>query len=251
MERGVVVEPLKKRFVVSLRDANKQTRNRSYPNASDCCGARLKQEKFCSVCNQLSHSCQRKIVKIGKEEHLVDASLLKQAVDALEGMEDIKLTSFLKRRPSGAEDRFDALIYVYPAKKHEGAYVELAEILKGRTAVGTGVFRGNEYQILVEVGDDGIIRMRKLVGEERRYDMLDVNVDFEVNWQIIELENKILDKVTVEDVDLTKFKDTRTAIEERIIEEVVLNGKVPEVKSEVRQERDLDEIERLRALAGE
>lgn len=253
MERDVVIEPLQKRFRIAVKDANRQRRNRSFANASDCCGVKLRQEKFCSSCNgKVGYGeCKRKLVKIGKEEHLVDAAALQQATDALEGMEDIKLDSFLSRRPTGAEDRFDALIYAYPAKKHEAAYAELAAVLEGRTAVGTAVFRGNEFQVLVEVGDDGRVRVRKLVEEEQRYELQEI-AKVAVNGQIVELERKILDKATVEDVDLSVFKDRRSEIEERIIEDVVLNGKaMPDVKKDVAKEKESDELARLKALAGE
>jgi len=248
----VFVEPLQKRFRVEVKDANRQKRNRSFANASECCGARLKQEKFCSACNEkvAPYNCSRKIVKIGKEEHLIDAKALEQAQEALEGMEEMKLHAFLQGRPKGAEDRFEALVYAFPAKKREGQYAELAAVLKGYVAVGEAVFRGNEFQVLVEVGDDGVLRVRKLVEEEQRYPMQQVDA-VAVNPEIVALERKLLERKTVGDYDLTAFRDTRAEVEEKVIEDFVLNGKVPEVKKEVRQAQENDELERLKALVGE
>ena len=252
-ERKIVIEPLQKGFNLSLKDANRQKRNRSYVNASNCCGVKLKQEKFCSACNEKVGygDCQRKIVKIGKEEHLIEASALKQATDALEAMEDMQLHTFLKQRPTDAEDRFEALVYAYPAKKQEAQYAELVAILKGRTAIGKAVFRGNEFQILVEVGDDNRIRIRKLVDEDQRYEMQELQLDNAPNEQIVELERTILDKATKDDYNVKQFKDTRAEIEEKVIEDFVLNGTIPEVKKEVAQAQENDELARLKALAGE
>ena len=251
MEKDVFVEPLQKRFRVELKDANRAKRNRSYLNASDCCGAKLKQEKFCSVCNEkaAAYNCARKLVKIGKVEHLIDAAALEQATDALESMEDIRLHAFLKVRPAGAEDRFDALVYALPVKKLEGQYAELAAVLRGFVAVGEAVFRGNEFQVIVEVGDDGVVRIRKLVEEEQRYGVLPVELSC-VNGEIVALERQLVEKRLVDGYDVTGFRDARAEIEERVIEEFVLNGKVPEVKKEVVQAREQDEVARLKALMG-
>ena len=254
MEKEILVEPLQKRFKVVLKDANRQKRNRSFPNASNCCGARLQQKKFCSVCGEEVDTAEltRKIVKIGKEEHLVEASALKQAITALEALDAIKLSTFMSSRPSGVEDYFDALVFVLPAKKREQQYAELANILKGKVAFGSGVFRNNEFQIMVEVGDDGRIRVRKLVEESQRYDIPTVDISVELNNELVELERKIVEKNVVDSFDLSKFRDARAEIEEQVIEDVVLNGGVVEnVVPQVKQAVEEDEIERLKKLLND
>lgn len=254
MEKTIFVEPLQKYFKVSIKEANKQKRNRSFSNASDCCGVVLKQEKFCSGCNEkITETPSRKIIKIGKQEHLIDAQALKQVQEQLESCEDIKIHTFLNKLPSNAVDRFESLVYTYPAVKKEAQYKELTEILKNRFAIGTGVFRNNEFQVILSVGNDGILRIRKLVEESQRYDFDSEEVvasfiNTEVNPQVLEIENSILDKQMKDDFDLTSFKDMRTAYEEQIIEDFVINGKIPEIKTKVAEQQAVDELERLKAL---
>jgi hypothetical protein len=257
VEMDIEIVPLGKRFVVEIKDANKASRNRSYGNASDCCGRALKQEKRCSGCGAEVSECSRKIVKIGKEEYVVDAKVLKQAKDALESMEGITVSSFLKNLPAGAEDRFESLVYASPKDKKVGQYAELAALLKGRVAVGKGVFRSNEFQVLLTVGDDGVVRIRKLVEESQRYAFDSSTVRTQVDSVkldegIVAVEQRILDKATVEGVDLSSFKDTRSEVEERIIEDIVVNGRVPDAPLAKRQEQESqDELARLKALLGE
>lgn len=256
--KTIYVEPLQKRFTVDVKDANKAKRNRSYASASDCCGSRVKQERRCSTCNaEVPTKTQRKIVKIGKDEHLIDASALQQAMNALDAIEEVKLHTFLKDMPEGSEDRFDALVYGLPSEKRGREYAELVAMLDNRVAVGNAVFRNNEFQVLVTAAD-GVLKIRKLVEESQRND-----VDFESAQQVaaemrpseelLAVENQILDKATTDSYDVTDFQDTRTQIEEQVVEEYVLNGKLPETPKHVesvQKQQEQDEIERLKALAG-
>ncbi len=255
MERQIHIVPLKKRFQVALKSANREARNRYYPNASDCCGTKLKQEKFCGTCSAKVEGIdtQRKIVKLGKEEHLISSKALKQVKETLEQMEDIELHTFLGTIPAGAEDRYDGLLYAYPADKRPAHYAELVAVLKGNYAVGKAVFNGNEYQVLVYIGADNVLRVRKLVEESQRYDfdaeLVQSAIKTPVNQQIVELERSILGKETRTEYDITQFRDQRQEYEERVIEEFVVGGKVPElIAQEIAQTQELDELERLKAL---
>lgn len=249
MEKEILVEPLQKRFRVSVKDANKLARNRSYSNASNCCGAKLAQEKKCSTCNEQvkSNECQRKIVMIGKEEHLIEATALKQCQESFSDG-GIVLHTFMDKRPEGAEDRFGSLVYASPSEKRDAEYDELRKVLGNRVAIGKGVFRNNEFQVIVEVGDDNMIRIRKLIEETQRYDKPEVPASMELNAEIVELEKQIVGKAVVDEFDVKSFRDTRSQMEEKVIEEFVLNGTIPEVKQEVKQEKDTNELERLKAL---
>lgn len=252
MERDIVIEALgNKRFKVELKDANRATMNRSYPNASDCCGVKLKQEKFCSSCmKKVEGTPARKLVKLGKSEYLIDAAALDNAMEQLEQMDAITVTAFVEEIPA-VEDRYDALLYGLPAEKRGSEYRELVEILKGRTAIGKGVFRNNEFQVLLEVGNDGCIRIRKLVEESRRYDIafdsVQIALKSPVNEQVVELEKQIIGKKSVKEFDFSEFKDTRAKIEEQVIEDFVLHGKVPQV-TVVQEQKDENELARLQSL---
>jgi len=254
VERQIVIEPLQKRFKVGLKSANKQARNRSFANATNCCGKRVVQEKHCAECDNVvdTKELQRKIVKIGKQDHLIDGQALKDIQEQLAMNEDIVLHTFLKEEPREAIDRYAGLEYGVPAEKRDAEYAELVAILKGRVAVGTGVFGRNEFQILL-TAEDGIIRIRKLIEESQRYEFDEraCDVDVQVNREVVAMENRILNKQTLNGFDVKQFKDTRADMEEHVIEEFVLNGKVPEVKAEVQQKHDTNELERLKALMGE
>jgi len=249
MEKEILVEPLQKRFRVAVKDANKLARNRSYSNASNCCGTKLTQEKKCSTCNELvqSNECQRKIVKIGKEEHLIEATALAQCQESFADG-GIVLHTFMDKRPEGSEDRFGGLVYASPSEKRDAEYDELRQVLGKKVAIGKGVFRNNEFQVLVEVGDDKVIRIRKLVEETQRYDVPEVPATMELNAEIVELEKELVGKAVVEEFDVKAFRDTRSEMEEKVIEEFVLHGRVPEIKQEVKQEQEMSELERLKAL---
>jgi hypothetical protein len=258
MERNIYIEPLGKLFAVELKDANRDRRNRSYSNAAPCCSTaenpvKLKQEMQCAQCGNAvdRKGCTHKIVDIAKKSYLISAALLDQVQEQMEMMEKITVQAVLAKEPDGAADRYDSLVYVLPVEKRATEYVELLALLKGRVGVGKGVFRSNEFQILVTVGDDGVIRLRKLV-EEQQHNVVSLpELSVQVNQKIIELENAILDrKETVASFDLTQFRDSRVAEEERIIEDVVLHGKVPDVAPMVamQQRVEADEVERLRVL---
>jgi len=252
MEKIIFVEPLKKQFVVNVKDANRSARNRSFATASSCCGVRLKQQMLCSSCGGVvsRSDSTHKIVKIGKSDYLIDSQTLQQVQEQLESFEFLSLSAFLSSEPVGAQDRYDGLLYAFPVKKKESQYKELVSILRGRVAVGKVVLRSNEYQVIVSVGGDDVLRVRKLVSESQRYDF---SPDFEwrdavVNDQVVSLENQLLDKITVDTFDLTSFADKRIELEDSIIEEFVLHGRVPDVPKVVMQEQSDGELERLKAL---
>jgi non-homologous end joining protein Ku len=193
-------------------------------------------------------------VKIGKEEHLIGADALEQVSESLD-REQLNVGVFLSEMPKGASDRVQGVMYAFPVDKKEAQYKELAELLKGRVAVAKGVVRNNELQMLLTVGDDGVIRFTQLVEESQRYPFSPQEIaqkleKASLNPQVIAVEQKILDKKTADSYDVTEFRDSRLAREEKVIEEYVLNGTVPEIVKEVRQAEEQDELARLQALAN-
>lgn len=259
-ERVFIMEmlPTKKRFTVELKDANREKRNRSYANASPCHSKKLKQKKFCEECNEeVTGEIVNKIVKIGKHEHLVPTNLLEQATDRLGEMEEISVHTILKGESTMAKDYYDNMVYAYPAEKRSKDYVEMREILKGKTAIGKGVFRNNEFQVLIEVGEDGVIRIRKLVEEAQHTPVDKDQVERElngvvVNEQLVAMERRLLEKGAVDAYDFSDFKDTRAQIEESIIEQVVVSGVVPAMaKPKVVEKQEADELAILQEALGE
>jgi NAD kinase len=264
MERTIYVEPIMKRYAVELKDANRERRNRSYSNASPCCSkeghaVKLKQEMKCAECESLvdRKTCTHKVVKIGKEEFLIEAAVLDGVLEQLEQVEEITITAISDSEPEGARDRYDALVYGLPVEKKAKEYKELAETLKGKVAIGAGVFRGNEFQVVVTVGDDGLLRVRKLVEESQRYGveaqaLTALLSKVEVSPQVVELQRKVLEKKKVDAFDVTVFRDRRGEMEEQVIEEVVVHGRVPSFAPRIVEEQKAEsEVERLKALLGE
>lgn len=246
------VEPLQKRFKVRVRNAYKQKRNRSLSNASNCCGAKLVQEKKCSVCEGVvqSSECTRKIVKIGKDEHLVNARALQDIRKRMDG-DEIRVHTVVSELPEEVQDRFGALLFGMPAKNGELEYRELVEVIGRRVCIGVMAERGNEFEVVVTVGRDGRLRVRKLVEQSQLYDVPDVPQS-PIGGEVVALEQQVLEKACVASYDFGVFRDGRAELEEQLIEDVVLHGKRPDEQEELVQknvEKDAQqEVERLRAL---
>ena len=254
MERKIYIEGLQKGFTVQVKSANRQKRNKYFSNASPCCKAKLSQKKLCSECDKEVPygASEHKIIKIGKEEYTIAKGALDQVQEQLvEG--NIVITALMRQLPEGAMDRFDSLLYAKPADHKASEYKELAEVLKGRVGVGKGVFRNNEYQVLITIGDDGVLRIRQLVEETQRYDFKSEDIVAEykaspLQQEIVDIERQILDKKMSDSYDISEFRDARQEFEEKVIEDFVLHGTVPEVVTEMKQEDNSNELERLKAL---
>ena len=269
--KQIYVAPLQKEFTVEVDTANRKAKSTSYRSACSCAEVttstkgkkvvlgKFRQEMRCEKCNveKSASTDTRKIVKVGTDELLIDASAIASAQQALEAIENVKLHTFLNKKPTGTEDRIESLIYDFPADKKAKHYAELAKLLKGRWAIGNGVFGKNEYQVLATCGDDDVVRFWTLVEERNRKDHNFEECASVVNGinlpeQVVALENELLDKATVDDYDLTKFVDTRTEVEQNVIEDFVVNGKLPEAPptAQIEEEQAEDEVARLKALMG-
>jgi hypothetical protein len=270
MERLIWVDPLKKHFAIELRDANKAKRNRSYSQASDCCGALLREEMHCRKCNEVVSGRQkRKLVKVGKEMVPIDAEVMQTAIEQLEGMEAMSFTKVAQVLPTSLGDWQEGLLYALPVEKKEGQYRELGELLGfdyGKEELsatpmfmlGTGVVRNNSFKLLLSVGDDGVIRCRKFVESSQRSEIDAGGVQesvkgSSVSRQVVEVERHILEKVQLQDIECVRkeveqFRDVRVEVEEEIIRQVVMTGKAPEVKLKVEEKQEGDELARLKEL---
>jgi hypothetical protein len=254
MERTIQIEALNKPFNVGIKDAVRQKRNRSFGNATNCCGESVVQKKFCSVCDGdvTGNDFARKIVKIGKAKHLINAQALKQVKDTLNENDTIKIHTIVRELPRDMSDRNAGYVYVTAGKKVND-FAELKELFQDFFGIGTAVFRGNEYEVVLWTGSDGRMRMNKLIEQTQLYDKPEADVAGTYNEQIVAIEKDILEKNSQKDYDFSQFRDTRAEAEEKMIEDVVLHGKQPEVKetiAEVTQASDEEELERLKALAG-
>lgn len=252
MERTIQIDALQKSFNVGIKDAIRQKRNRSFGNATNCCGAKVSQKKFCSVCDGdvTGQDFARKIVKIGKAEHLINAQALKQVKDTIAENDTIRIHTIVRELPSGMSDRQDSYVFATEGKK-AGDFAELRELFQDFYGIGTAGFRGNEFEIVITASSDGRVRIHKLVEQSQMYDRPEADTTGQFNQDIVAMEKDILEKNAVNDYDFSQFRDTRAESEEKMIEDVVLHGKQPEVAetiAEVTQKSDADEMERLKAL---
>jgi hypothetical protein len=252
MERQIQVEALQKSFSVNVKDAVRKKRNRTFSNATNCCGSVVKQKKFCSVCDGdvTGEDFARKIVKLGKAEHLINAQALKQVQEAIKEKDTIKIHTIVHELPVGISDRHDSYVFVTEAKK-VGDFAELRELFRDFYGIGTASFGANEYEVVIWTGSDDRMRMNKLVEQGQLYDKPSADATGTYNEQIVEMERQILAKLAQSDYDFTQFRDTRAEAEEKMIEDVVLHGKQPEVAESVQavvQKSDDEELERLKAL---
>jgi len=252
MERTIQIDALNKPFKVEVKDAVKGQRNRSFSNATNCCGKVVKQKKFCSVCDGdvTGQDFQRKIVKIGKSEHLIDAQALKQVSDRIKGEDIIKVHTIVSELPDDVSDRMDSFVWITAGKKVND-YAELKELFTDVYGIGTAGFRGNEYEVVLMTGGDGRVRCVKLVEQSQIYDKPDNDVVGQYNEQIVAMEKDILGKKAIDKYDFSQFRDTRAEQEETMIENVVIHGIQPDVVETMKvvtQKSDEEELERLKAL---
>ena len=262
MERQIVVEPLQKEFTLDIKDAFRQKRATSFasasPNSTSDNPIRLVQKKFDAESTMTADrnkwqevdnaSVTHKIVKIGKEEHLIPKDVLEKATEF--GSEKLKIHTFLKGdMPTDAKTRICGVMYGHAKAKREGDYVELAELLKGKHAVGTIAVRSNEFQVVLTADEQGKIVIFKLADESQLYDE-PIVPNFELNKEIVELERSIVEKTAKDDFDFSEFRDSRVEKEENIIEDFVVNGALPEEAiAKVQETQEQDELARLKALA--
>lgn len=252
MERTFRFEMLGgERFVFGLKDVARQKRNRSYANASNCCGVELKQKKVCSGCGVEvdAKDSQRKIFKLGKESHLIDAQALKRITDELGEHEDVVFHTVLERLPSEFGERVDSVMWVLPGKKGERAYDELRTAIGAHNLVGKGVFRGNEFEVVLRAGADGVLRLYRLVEPSQFHEVPSVVVGDVGNPEVVAMASRLFGKSAVAEYDFGGFRDSRAKVEESLIESAVLGGEVPEVKSvSVAEEKDAERLARMKAL---
>ena len=249
-----------KRFVVGIKNAYRQKRNRYLPNASpnstDTEIYPLIQKKFCPKTDEeiSSDMISHKILKVGKTQYLVPSNVLKLAQEF--DSNEIVFNTYLEADalPDNMTERVENIIYAEQTKD-KSAYCELAKLLDGRVAVGTGVFGNNEYQVCARTNSDGRVVMYLLADEEQMYDKTEIT-QAQFCEEIVALESQLLSKAEIKpsDYDVTKFRDSRAEREEQILTEFVIEGKLPEVaeiKIEAKRESDEAEKERLKALLAE
>jgi hypothetical protein len=257
MKKVVYMEKLQKRFPVDVRFVTKDMTSRSFATASDCCGVRVVQKKFCSnpTCNKevKATEAKRKIVSLHKEEFLIDAAQIKAIVEALDEQEEIIVKETMPREelPDDLEDRFGKLMKAVPVTKREAEYAELSALFSSRVGIASVVINGNDYEALLYAGKDGVLRMRLLIDDEMHHELPDVELAMDkVSEPVLAMEQRILQKSQIRTWDFSAHKNKRREMEDTLIERAIVKGDVPSpMPIEVlAQTKEKDELARLKAL---
>jgi non-homologous end joining protein Ku len=251
MERQVYIKPLELRKRLALKAANRERRSMSFANASNCCGVKLEQKKFCSECHESvnDRECTHKLAKMGKEFVKIPVVALKAREEMLDG-EEIVFDTVLKSEPEGASEWYDGVLIGEPVAKAEKEYKVLAELGKKFVFVGKAVFNAREYQVIGKTVE-GIFQIRKLVAPTQRNDIdRDEIVKSyereEVSKELLKVAEQVLAKNAQDDFNLNSFKPADEELEERCVEAAIEGKEIVVPKASVAKEAD--ELERMKAL---
>ena len=251
MERTILIKPLELRKRLALKAANRERRSMSFANASNCCGVKLEQKKFCSKCHEKVNDREStfKLAKVGKAFVKIPVEALKQKEEMLDAQE-IVFDTILKSEPDGASEWYDTVLIGEPIEKAEKDYKVLAELGKKFVFVGTAVFNAREYQVIGKTVD-GIFQIRKLVAPTQRNDIdrdeiVKAYEKEEVSKELLKVAEQVLAKNVQDEFNLNSFKPADEELEEKLVE-AAMDGKTIAVpKASVAKETD--EVERLKAL---
>jgi Xaa-Pro aminopeptidase len=238
--------------------ANREQRDPfALKNATDCCGTELGQKKYCKNCQAENPASSRKLWKKGKEERLIATESFEQMKDELESREESKVKAVIAKEKLGGDvqDRYGRMLYVTPVDKKEASYKELKEVLgKERTAIGSIVIKGYEYEYLLYVGPDDALRMRLLLSDGQVHSAPRVNLSgVYVSERVVAAYQQLLDKKAgVEQYDFTQFVDSRGKAIEQMVEQAILTGNAAvRARPPVQEMREVKEAEELARVEAE
>lgn len=241
-------------FQIDLKKITKTTKNKSFPNLSDCCSVPIKIKKFCGNCSKEItdiKALKNKLFKLGKESHPIPVAHLEQIRKQLDDNK-IVITEY---RDVGEIDPLFYTELVFSSQQHQKSkkeYNEFKELLKmsNKVGIGTMILNHRPYVCMVYHYKNHIC-FRMLHFEDEIEPQPAIDDTIQGNQQKIELMNKMLILNTAKcDFDIAKFKNTRQQAEEELIELVIDGKELPKIDQivEVQTAQDTDEIARLQAL---
>jgi len=239
-------------FAIDIVKLSKATKNRSYPNLSNCCNAPLKQVKKCGNCGATiedARECTCKQFKLGKENISISSAHLNEIKEQLDS-DKIVISEF--RDLNEIPDIYftDMLFGAKQHKKYKKEYSEYLEILQRTSKVGVGMFnfRSRPYPIMI-YPYQGHLVIRCLHFFEEVDPMPSIEPVLINETKVNLLTEAMRFNVTKNPFDIGKFINTREEAEQKLIERVLKGEKLPEVeKTEVKSTQDNDEIARLQEL---
>jgi DNA end-binding protein Ku len=182
------------------------------------CGSRVKQQYVCVEEDKVVP--RNELVKgyeFEKDRYVTFTSdELKALEEAASGA--VEITEFV---PAESIDPvyYEKAYFLGPDKGGAKPYRLLAEAMRrsGRSAIGRWAARGKQYLVNIRVVDEGLILQQLLYADEVR-SIGDVDIpDAKVAPQELTLANQLIDSITAEGFDPTKYRDD---VKERIEQQI-------------------------------
>ena len=201
--------------------------NISFNQMHDKCSARIQQKRICSSCNE--EVAMANIVKgyeFTKGQYVI---ISQQDLDSLkvESDRNLKLTAFV-------EDDIDPLTidnsyYLVPDKLTKPYFV-IQKALRTRVGIGKVTLFGKERQaILMARGKGLLLQTLHTKAEIRNINELDGIVSAPaVDPEEVEIASMLIDRLTVDEFDLSEFEDSYKAGVRKIID-ARIKGEAPDL----------------------
>jgi non-homologous end joining protein Ku len=242
-------------FQLDLVKITKATKNKSYPNVSNCCGALLSQHKYCSNCGTQVidlKELKNKQFKLGKQGYPIPAAHF----EAIRKQLDDNNLIVQEYRDAGEVDPIYFTDNVFSSKQHKKAkkeYNEYRELLAStnKVAIGTMVYKSRPYPFMAYHYKDHVC-FRLLHFAIEIDDMPELEPT-PINKEKVKLLQRIMElNYPEKDFKIEKFKNQREEKEMELIELVIDGKELPKIESvEIAKVDETDEIERLKALLKE
>lgn len=219
-------------------------------NLLHACGSRVRQQYICIAEEKVvPRSEMVKGYEFEKDRYV---TFTKEELEKLEEAATgaVEITEFV---PAATIDPtyYEKAYYLGPDKGGAKPYRLLAEAMRqsGRSAIGRWAARGKQYLVNIRVVDDGLILQTLLYADEVR-PMNEVEIpEAKVAAQELALANQLIDSITSEGFDPTRYKDeVKERIEAQIQKKV--EGEeitVPESPTAPEGAKVIDIMEALRA----
>jgi len=241
------------RFAVDIVKLTKSSKNRSFPNLTDCCKVPVKQKKFCPECEkEVVSTPTHKMFKLGKQGYPISAKHLN---DIKERLDDDKIVITEFRDKGEVSDLYytDMIFASKQHKKYMKEYAEYAAVLSnaGKIAIGTFIQRNRPYPVIISPYRNSLI-IRALHFHEE-VDTIPSTEPITVNTSKIDLLVKVISlNNQTTPFDITQFVNSRAKQEEELIEKMIKGEALPEIEATetvpVSTEDDEEEMNRLKQL---
>ncbi|MDI6806519.1 MAG: Ku protein [Candidatus Aenigmarchaeota archaeon] len=225
-----------------------ETKEIEFHNVCNECLTPLRYKRWCPTCEkEVSWADIKKGFKISKERWIVleKGEIEKIKLPSTKSIEIVQFVDVAQIDPIFFEKSY----YVVPEEAGLKAYSLFVEALRlaNKAAVGRVVIRNKEYIVAIRPFRKGLaMHVLFYVGEIRDIEKLkELERLVVVSKEELELAKLLIEKLTAEEFDLSKFKDRYTeSLKELIMAKA--EGKVYEVRAEERVEEAKSLMESLK-----